>query len=179
MEKKLYRDEQHKMIGGVCAGLGEYFDTDVTVVRLLFAFTVIIMGVGLVPYIIMWIVLPKKGYGFINYNDPKVDYTVPPITPPNANDPFLNVMPKRKSNAGLIFGVILIVLGGIFLLDQLDWIPDFDYGRLWPLVLVAVGIALIAGGQKREPWHEPNWHNVDEKSDVVNENSVNDNPPTV
>jgi len=68
MEKKLYRDDQHKTIGGVCAGLAEYFDMDVTVVRLLFVFTALFMGVGFIPYIIMWIVLPKKGYGFINYN---------------------------------------------------------------------------------------------------------------
>ena len=49
MEKKLYRDPYHKMIGGVCAGLAEYLDMDITVVRLLFAFAFFIMGVGLSP----------------------------------------------------------------------------------------------------------------------------------
>jgi len=49
MNKKLYRDEYHRVLGGVCSGLAEYFDMDVTVVRLLFAFTVIIMGVGVIP----------------------------------------------------------------------------------------------------------------------------------
>ncbi len=81
MNKKLYRDEYHKVLGGVCSGLAEYFEMDVTVVRLLFAFTFFIMGVGFIPYIILWIVLPKKGYLYNNYNNPTVDYTVPPQQP--------------------------------------------------------------------------------------------------
>src|ERR1700761_5608313 len=91
MNKKLYRNEYNKVIGGVCSGLGEYFDMDVTLVRLLFAFTFFIMGVGFIPYIILWIVLPKKGYVYNSFNSPKVDYTVPPqsdstFTPPPANE---------------------------------------------------------------------------------------------
>src|ERR1700733_15785191 len=96
MDKKLYRDEYHKVLGGVCSGLAEYFEMDVTVVRLLFAFTFFIMGVGFIPYIILWIVLPKKGYV---YNNPTVDYRVPPqqpsdgpqsTTPPPSGSPYGN-----------------------------------------------------------------------------------------
>ncbi len=182
MEKKLYRDEQHKMISGVCAGLAEYFDIDVTVVRLIFAFTIIIMGVGLLPYIIMWIVLPKKGYIFNNYSNPGVDYTVPPTMPPVP--PFGDATaysPKKRSNGGLIVGVILIFLGALFLLNEYDLIPDWDFDRLWPLALVGVGIALIVAGQRKQPWHDPNWHAVDENpaEPVAEDNSLNDNPPTV
>ncbi len=82
MNKKLYRNEYHKVLGGVCSGLAEYFDMDVTIVRLLFAFTFFVMGVGLGTYIILWIVLPRKGYPY-NYNNPTVDYTVPPQQPDN------------------------------------------------------------------------------------------------
>lgn len=60
MEKKLYRDEQHKSIGGVCAGLAEYFNVDVSIVRLVFVLALVLKGVGLIPYIILWIVLPKN-----------------------------------------------------------------------------------------------------------------------
>jgi phage shock protein C len=193
MEKKLYRDDQHKMIGGVCAGLAEYFDMDVTVVRLLFAFTVIIMGVGLLPYIIMWIVLPKKGYdfvnynnpnkgyNFVNYNEPKVDYTVPPIPPEMPTGSFGNVTTRRKSNGGLIVGVVLILLGALFLLNEYDLIPDWDFDRLWPLAIVGVGIALIIAGQQKKPWHDPNWHAAEEKAEptaTTGDNSLNDNHPT-
>jgi phage shock protein C len=181
MEKKLYRDEQHKMVGGVCAGLAEYFDMDPTVIRLIFAFTIIFMGVGLFPYIIMWIVLPKKGYDFSNYGNPGVDYTVPPVPPATPGNPFGEVITKRKSNAGLIVGVIMILLGALFLLNEFDLFPDWDFDRLWPLGIVVAGIALIVAGQRRKPWQDHNWHVApDEKTEpAAEDNSSNDNHPNV
>lgn len=179
MNKKLYRDEYHKVLGGVCSGLAEYFEMDVTIVRLLFAFTFFIMGVGLVPYIVLWIVLPRKDYTFNNpkYN-PTVDYTVRPagtFTPP-ADNPFTNpyknsapgytpvgIPPKPRSNAGTIIGMVLIILGAIILIDEFDLIPDFDFGRLWPVVFLFVGAALIISGQKKRPWEKPDWNTADKK----------------
>ena len=148
MEKKLYRDEHRKVIGGVCAGLADYFGVDVSVVRAIFAISLVLKGIGFIPYIVLWIVLPKKNYNFNNpninpgvdytsfnpnfnqgYNNPKVDYSVPP---PSASQPF---MPSaKKSNAGLIFGVVLIVLGASFLLDEFNIIPELilkSSGRLY------------------------------------------------
>lgn len=48
------------MIGGVCGGLGEYFNIDSTIVRLIFALIVIYGGSGLILYIILWIVVPSE-----------------------------------------------------------------------------------------------------------------------
>ncbi|HUT08826.1 MAG TPA: PspC domain-containing protein [Candidatus Latescibacteria bacterium] len=63
MTKKLYRSVSQKMLGGVCGGLAEYFNLDVSLVRLFF------IGIGLVTavlpmtffYIIAWIVVPQEG----------------------------------------------------------------------------------------------------------------------
>jgi phage shock protein C len=188
MNKKLYRDEHHKVFGGVCSGLADYFDMDVTVVRLLFAFTFFIMGVGFVPYIILWIVLPRKDYNFPGYNNPTVDYRVPPRQtgeafnqPPYqsgsafSNNPYgfsgpVNFPPKQKSNAGIIAGLVLIIIGGAILADEYDLIPFFDWDRLWPVVLVIVGGALIASGQKKHPWQERNWSNNTPPEDTQNDN---------
>lgn len=188
MNKKLYRDEYHKVLGGVCSGLAEYFEMDVTIVRLLFAFTFFIMGVGFIPYIVLWIVLPRKDYTFNNpnYNNPTVDYTVPPagtFTAPQ--DTFANpykstapgytpvgIPPKPRSNAGIIIGTVLIILGAIILVDEFDWIPDFDFGRLWPIVFLFVGAALIVSGQKKRPWEKPGWTHAD-----IKESKPADNPP--
>jgi phage shock protein C len=195
MNKKLYRDEYHKVLGGVCAGLAEYFEMDVTIVRLLFAFTFFIMGVGLIPYIVLWIVLPRKDYTFNNpkYNNPTVDYTVPPPTgstftpPPPAGDPFgrtyssaapgftpVGIPPKPRSNAGVIFGMVLIILGAIIFIDEFDLIPDFDFGRMWPIILLFIGAALIVSGRKKQPWHKPDWNAGDAKE---NGNAPVDTPP--
>ncbi len=202
MNKKLYRDEYHKVIGGVCAGLAEYFDTDVTVVRLLFAFTAFFMGVGFIPYIILWIVLPKKGYVYNNFNNPTVDYRVPSqqpadgpqsTTPPPASSPYGNNpfggnpfgydaykepvpnMPpaaKQPSHAGIIVGVVLIVIGGLILIDNFDLIPDFDYGNLWPVPIVVAGIALLISGQVKSSARTANPQNAQ-----TTDTSTNNNPP--
>ena len=65
MEKRLYRDEHRKKIAGVCAGLADYFNMDVSIVRALFLLALILKGGGVVIYIVLWIVLPVKHYFMI------------------------------------------------------------------------------------------------------------------
>jgi phage shock protein PspC (stress-responsive transcriptional regulator) len=56
--KRLYRDPDDKYIGGVCGGLGAYFQVDPTWMRLLFIVG-IFAGFGILLYIILWIVIPR------------------------------------------------------------------------------------------------------------------------
>src|SRR5918992_1736765 len=58
---RLYRSRSQKMISGVCGGLGEYFDVDPVLIRLLFVVTAFISGVGILAYIVLWIVVPFEG----------------------------------------------------------------------------------------------------------------------
>lgn len=58
--KRLLRPRTGRKIAGVCLGVAEYFDVDVTLVRLLFLLTAILTGVGLVAYVIGWIVMPNE-----------------------------------------------------------------------------------------------------------------------
>jgi len=57
--KRLYRDTDNRVFGGVCSGLGAYFGTDPLVFRIIFLLSFIIYGVSLLPYFILWIVMPK------------------------------------------------------------------------------------------------------------------------
>ncbi|MDB5137625.1 MAG: PspC protein [Mucilaginibacter sp.] len=193
MEKKLYRDEYRKKIAGVCAGLADYFNVDVAIVRMVFVLALIFHGGGGLVYIIFWIVLPKKIYTF---NDPNVDYTVPSQTPGSANNPFKGnpfpnqpfpnqpypSPPRSTSLVGIVIGVVLIIIGGSILLDDFDIIPDWDFGRLWPIVLVAVGAALIFSGEKKKPWEDTDWHKTDANKTAENVSEANpaagDTPPT-
>ncbi|MBR6046396.1 MAG: PspC domain-containing protein [Ruminococcus sp.] len=59
MEKKLYRVREGRMICGVCAGIGEYFDVDPNVVRI-GAVILGCMGMGIVAYIVAAIILPER-----------------------------------------------------------------------------------------------------------------------
>jgi phage shock protein PspC (stress-responsive transcriptional regulator) len=59
MPKRLYRDTEHKILGGVCSGLGAYFNVDPVWVRLIFILSIGVSGFGVPAYIIMWIVVPE------------------------------------------------------------------------------------------------------------------------
>lgn len=52
--KRLYRDENHKILGGVCSGIAAYFGIDPVIVRIVF----IISGIGFLAYILLWIFVP-------------------------------------------------------------------------------------------------------------------------
>ncbi|HLV85777.1 MAG TPA: PspC domain-containing protein [Candidatus Sulfotelmatobacter sp.] len=58
--RKLIRPRLGRKIGGVCLGFAEYFDIDVTVVRLVWLITAIMTCVGFIPYVIAWIVMPEE-----------------------------------------------------------------------------------------------------------------------
>lgn len=60
MTKKLYRSEKNKMIAGICAGLGDYFDVDFTLIRLIFVALALLTAIFpmLIFYIVAWIVIP-------------------------------------------------------------------------------------------------------------------------
>ncbi len=48
------------MIAGVCAGIAEHLEVDPTLIRLLWAFGSLFYGVGILAYIIAWIIIPEK-----------------------------------------------------------------------------------------------------------------------
>lgn len=55
--RRMYRDPDDKPIGGVCSGLGYYFNTDPLLIRILFVIALFI-GFGFLAYIVLWIALP-------------------------------------------------------------------------------------------------------------------------
>ena len=60
MEKKLYRSKSNRMIAGVCAGLAEYLNIDVSIIRILWALIALTAGVGVLLYIVCAFVVPEK-----------------------------------------------------------------------------------------------------------------------
>lgn len=60
MEKRLFKNRTNKMIGGVAAGFAEYFNIDVTLVRVLMVAAFFAPIPAIIPYIILWVLLPTK-----------------------------------------------------------------------------------------------------------------------
>ncbi len=58
--KKLYLSNTDRKIGGVCGGLGEYFDKDPVLFRILFVLITLLWGFGIILYLAMWLLIPRK-----------------------------------------------------------------------------------------------------------------------
>lgn len=58
--KRLYRVEKNKTIAGVCTGLAEYFEVDISLIRVAFVLTSFFYGIGLLAYVILMVILPVK-----------------------------------------------------------------------------------------------------------------------
>ena len=56
---RMYRDPDHRIIGGVCSGMGAYWDIDPVIVRIIFVALALAGGLGVLVYLILYIVLPE------------------------------------------------------------------------------------------------------------------------
>jgi len=136
------------MIGGVAGGLGEYFDIDSTLVRVIFVVSLFLGGSGVLAYIILWIVVPEEPWVFnMGQGEEKKDNTATPgsaQSPPDSD--YLKTLDERRQKRSTIAGVILIVLGVIFLAD--NFVPRIHFSDYFPLILVAIGIGLLINSKR-------------------------------
>ncbi|PLK42905.1 PspC domain-containing protein [Emticicia sp. TH156] len=152
MEGRLYRITQNQKLGGVAQGLAEYFNTDVTLIRVVFVLLLFTPFPAVLTYIILWIVLPVK--------DPYV-FTAPASTGTiNSETSNYTTMSSRNQNNNLVGGAILIILGIIFSFNTLFHINLWRYiGQMWPLILVGLGVWLIVKDRKDDNF--PNYPKQD------------------
>lgn len=120
--RRLYRSRQERMIAGVAGGLAQYLDVDPALVRLGFVLLTLASGVGLLAYVILWIVVPERPEGM-----PEL-----PITGGG-----------MRARGRETMGFILIALGLVLLASTLGLFRWADWGRLWPLLLVGIGLLLL------------------------------------
>lgn len=144
--KRLYRSREHAMIGGVCAGIAEYFDIDPSLVRLALVLLFFAGGVGILAYIVAWIIVPQKP---LITAAPSAETTSEEPTTTTHSDSVEEINRPR-----FVFGIILIVLGGLFLMGSLHVWHWFSFFRLWPLILIIIGIMIITKGMEKGESHE-------------------------
>ena len=56
---RMYRDTEHRVIGGVCSGMGAYWDIDPVILRIIFVVLIMAGGIGALVYLILYVVLPE------------------------------------------------------------------------------------------------------------------------
>ena len=62
--KKLYRNEEKRIIAGVCAGVADYFSIDPSIVRVIWTFVCLCGGTGLLLYLVCALIIPVKPNSF-------------------------------------------------------------------------------------------------------------------
>ncbi len=154
MERRFYRSRNDRMIAGVCGGLANYLDVDPTIIRLVMVLLVFANGIGILAYIIMAIIVPPEGSKrtqlkeMMRENVEEIKKTTSELGEKirrtfgeeegEAEDQ--DEMPRRDLN---LAGILLIVVGFLFLAANFNLFWWFDWGSLWPLILIAAGLVLI------------------------------------
>ncbi len=165
MERRLYRSQRNRILFGVCGGLGEYFNIDPVIIRIIAVLLIVLLWLvpGIIAYIIMALIIPVQGSAATtpqesmreNFADiknttanigeeirttfsnaeVKTDTTNPPSSGPSASSS------SHSRNRGIyILGLILIVLGVMFLFGTIfSWYWRF----FWPVALIAAGLVVI------------------------------------
>jgi len=141
MEKTLYRSRTDKMIAGVCGGLAEYFDMDSSVVRLLFVLLTLVGGSSILLYIILAIVIPEEASNNKEEEMPKKAKAEEAKEEKSGESNLSKTQEARVHQGQLLGGIIVIIVGLIFLGD--NFLPWLNFGKLWPVILVIVGIWLL------------------------------------
>lgn len=147
MREGISRSRQNRIFGGVAAGLGEYLSIDPIVVRVLFVVSVLLNGIGILLYLIMWIVIPEENFVFDNtsnnssqnnVNQDEKSSSKAETERENVNFTFHQ---EKKKNGKMIFGIILIIVGMFFL--GIEIFSFLNFADLLPVILIGLGVTLL------------------------------------
>jgi phage shock protein C len=163
MERRLYRSQKNRVFLGVCGGLGEYFNLDPVIVRVI-AVLLLIPGVFpvIIAYFVLAIIIPLEGSKAVNPGD-NIQENISDIkdsatgwgqeigkafgnkevktdTPSETGNPETPQSHTNTNNGLYILGLILIGLGLIFLVSiAFGWLWRY----LWPIFLIVAGLIVI------------------------------------
>ena len=116
VHKRLYRDENNKVLGGVCSGLANYFGVDPTVIRIALAVLVFAAGFGIITYLVLWIAVPSSATTVIGGSRKKF-----------FRDPDNKIVAGVCSGIGNYFGINVWIPRVLFLLPFISFIFRFGH----------------------------------------------------
>jgi phage shock protein PspC (stress-responsive transcriptional regulator) len=170
MDDRLYRSRTDRVIAGVAGGLAERYDLDPSLVRIAWAVVIILTG-GLffLLYIVMAIVVPEEPLEMtapmaptgteapMTQPLPAADAAAAGSAPTTGPAPAMSARDARRaarrerrdSNAPLVFGAILVIVGIVAFAGQV--FPGLDWDVIWPIGLIVIGGALILAAARRRP----------------------------
>ena len=141
MTRRLYRIPEKGKIAGVAAGFADYFDMDVTLMRLIFVAAALLSGgTAIIVYVIFAFVMPTEG-------DPKDE----PFDVSEKVDTLASEMKRNghAENIGNYAGLALILLGAWLLLGQFfPGLFSLQWNIIWPCLVILLGVWIVSKGRK-------------------------------
>lgn len=135
---RLTRSTTHRMIAGVCGGLSEYFHVDVTLIRVVAVVLAFWHGLGILLYIVMWLMVPLAGAAITT-----VDQSVQQVGQEMRQAAQKFSGDRRRSLGAIVFGTILILIGLNSILGQFWSWRWIHLDLWWPLVIIAAGFLIL------------------------------------
>lgn len=170
--KKMYRDPENKVLGGVASGVAAYFGTDVAIVRILFLVGAFVFGTGFLLYFILWVVLPEA-----KTITERMQMQGEPVTLSNIESNIKkNIQDENSKEESALTKIILLpfrALGAIFqfigrLLVPIAEIVRVMAGILFGIIAISFLIAIVVGGGVLLGLFSsvPDWLQIGFRSDV-------------
>lgn len=144
---KLFRSENDRVVAGVCAGLGEFFQIDATIIRLIFIIVTLFGGGGILLYLILWLIIPSQGSNS-EITKENIDKGVNEMKD-KARDLTQSIkLNSTNLNTRQFLGIIILTFGAILLLDNFGIVNVVRLWRFIPaLIIIFLGISIL---KKRE-----------------------------
>lgn len=148
MTTRITKSKTDRVIDGVCGGLAEYFGIDSLLVRLVFVALFFISGIGIILYIVLMIIMPKaqsieqSPKETIQENVREMGERVKEAGKGLGSALTTNEEEKHSHSSGWL-GILLILIGIIFLLKNLNLIRWLNEDLIWPIIIILVGAWLL------------------------------------
>ena len=168
--KKLHRSKEERIIAGVAGGIGEYFNIDPVLVRITFVALALVHGLGILLYILFWLIVPNEDGGDIagkvaslsailkkseeklanKIKELKKDDDGSQPAPPqeagshdkSAEEPLGNKESWLKDKKR-VAGLAIVILGAASLFNSLFHVSWFRWDIFWPIALMIIGLYLL------------------------------------
>jgi phage shock protein C len=141
VNRRLYRCRHDRRLSGVSAGLAEYFDLDPTIVRLLWVVSVFLTGgLSILVYIVMALIVPAE---------PLTDLEATQAHAVTAEGHRHVARGEGSGRWVTFFGLVLILFGGLALVDALLPSSVESWRYLGPAFFVGIGALLVIGSMRR------------------------------
>ena len=142
MKQRLCRSKQNKILGGVAGGIGEFFEIDPVIIRIIFVILAAFGGTGVVIYLVLWLLLPDTDGVSVAENFAAEIKKEECADCDSDHKSAKNKGSIEISESKKIFGALLIVFGLYLLISRI--LPNLNLGvYLWPSLIILFGLFIV------------------------------------